>query len=259
MVQCFNFHSRCRSQGESVSNFVAELKKLSEHCGFGESLNDMLRDRLVCGINDIRIQRRLLAEVDLTYKKAFDLAQAMEATEKNARELQTDKVYNVQKPKAAANAPPVPNWDCYHCGGKHKSSSCRFKTTLCHNCGRQGHLARVCRSKGKCQTPPSDIVNQKRTHQVEQECSDDSDADSAHEYALYTVRRVNGFPPLLVTIHPNGVELPMEVDTGGNSVHYQFEDVSPTLGKTNPGVTTNQGSLTDIYRGEYCDSRKNRG
>ena len=47
IVQRFNFHSRSRASGENVSTFVAELRKLSEHCNFGETLNDMLRDRLV--------------------------------------------------------------------------------------------------------------------------------------------------------------------------------------------------------------------
>ncbi|KAI6660635.1 hypothetical protein LOD99_10367 [Oopsacas minuta] len=32
---------------------MAELKRLSENCGFGETLQDMLRDRLVC---DIKMQ-----------------------------------------------------------------------------------------------------------------------------------------------------------------------------------------------------------
>ena len=34
----------------------------------------MLRDRLVCGINDKQIQRRLLAESSLDFKKAMKLA-----------------------------------------------------------------------------------------------------------------------------------------------------------------------------------------
>lgn len=57
IVQRFNFHSRSRRSGETISAFVAELRKLSEHCEFGDTLNDMLRDRLVCGISDQRIQR----------------------------------------------------------------------------------------------------------------------------------------------------------------------------------------------------------
>ena len=58
----FQFHSRVRQVGKSVLAFVAELCKLSEHCNFGEALNDMLHDHLVCGINDSLTQRRLLAE-----------------------------------------------------------------------------------------------------------------------------------------------------------------------------------------------------
>ena len=56
IVERFKFHSRLRKEGENVATFVAELRKLSEHCNFGESLEGMLRNRLVCGINNDRIQ-----------------------------------------------------------------------------------------------------------------------------------------------------------------------------------------------------------
>ena len=51
-VQRLKFFSRSRHAGESVATFFAELKRLSEHCNFGDALEDMLRDRLVCGIQD---------------------------------------------------------------------------------------------------------------------------------------------------------------------------------------------------------------
>ena len=52
-------------------------------------MDEMLRDRLVCGINDSRLQRRLLTEPGLTFQKALELARAFESAEKNARDLQT--------------------------------------------------------------------------------------------------------------------------------------------------------------------------
>ena len=61
-VQRFKFNSRSQRDGESVAEFVAELRRLSEHCKFEVTLDDMLRDRLVCGIRDVRIQRRLLGQ-----------------------------------------------------------------------------------------------------------------------------------------------------------------------------------------------------
>ena len=88
IVQRFNFHSRSRHSGENVSTFVAQLSKLSEHCNFGDTLNDMLHDRLVCGISDQRMKRRLLSEPELTFAKALKLIQAAKAAERQAQELE---------------------------------------------------------------------------------------------------------------------------------------------------------------------------
>ena len=47
----------------------------------------MLRDRLVCGMNDDRIQRRLLLEITLNFKKAYEIAVEMEIAAKNAKDI----------------------------------------------------------------------------------------------------------------------------------------------------------------------------
>ena len=67
MVQCSRFHSHFRKPGETVDTFVSELRSLTEFCNFGTSLDDMLRDRLICGINNSKIQQKLLAEKKLTH------------------------------------------------------------------------------------------------------------------------------------------------------------------------------------------------
>ena len=74
-----------------MAAFVAELRQLSEHCEFGTTLEDLIRDRLVCGVANSSIQRRLLAEQNLTLKQAHDLARAIETAEKNVRDLQGQK------------------------------------------------------------------------------------------------------------------------------------------------------------------------
>ena len=70
IVERYKFHSRVRKAGESIATFVAELRSLSEYCNFGALLDDMIRDRLVCGVNDAAIQKRLLAEPAPTYSKS---------------------------------------------------------------------------------------------------------------------------------------------------------------------------------------------
>ena len=67
---------------ESVAEHVAQLCQLSEHCEFGDSLSDMLRDRLVVGINKDSIQQRLLSETNLTFNKVLEIAQGLVTAEK---------------------------------------------------------------------------------------------------------------------------------------------------------------------------------
>ena len=89
IVQRFKFNSHFRKPGQSIAEFVAELRHVAEHCDYGETLEEMLRDRLVCGVNDDRIQRRLLSEITLNFKRAMELAQGVEIATKHATDLQS--------------------------------------------------------------------------------------------------------------------------------------------------------------------------
>ena len=53
----------------------------------------MLRDRIVCGVRDKRLQQRLLAKPDLNFEKARELAIAAcaEAATRNSQDLQASQ------------------------------------------------------------------------------------------------------------------------------------------------------------------------
>ena len=130
IAQHYQFNSRdCRAR-ESVGTYVTELRHLSEHCEFGSTLNEKLHDRLVCGVEEPKIQQRLLAEPDLSFDKAFELALASQSADKNAKDLQL-------------MASPAINWVqhkkpvCHHCRDKHIAADCKFKTAECHKCGKK--------------------------------------------------------------------------------------------------------------------------
>ena len=105
ITQRYKFYKRERAATESVSEYVAALRKLSEHCNFGDGLNDHLRDRIVCGINNERILQKLLSIKDLDLKTAIDNAVAIEAAMRNTKEMQvrtgneTHEVHRVEPPK----------------------------------------------------------------------------------------------------------------------------------------------------------------
>ncbi|XP_043196383.1 uncharacterized protein LOC122387702 isoform X2 [Amphibalanus amphitrite] len=88
IVSRFRFHSCTRDAGESVSSFSARLRKLAKPCKFQPGqLDEMLRDRLVCGIQHERLQSRLLSEPRLTLDTALEIAQAHESAAASAAEL----------------------------------------------------------------------------------------------------------------------------------------------------------------------------
>lgn len=234
----YKFNSRNRQPNESVADYVTELRRLAESCKYNDVLDEMLRDRLVCGINDQRIQRRLLAEGNLSFQKAFELAQAFEAAEQDVQKLHEGsqrQVHSVRpeqrrqdqyrKPRSSQPSSSVtqPSTPCPRCGGQHWSRLCRFQTAVCHSCGKRGHLRRVCRSQptkpprsptGK-QTRPlppkplraySNRSSPSDTHHFATQLPDDS-------YSIFQLTE-STTEPLRVSVTVHGVDLLMEIDTG---------------------------------------------
>ena len=88
---------------------MAQLRKLSKHCEFGETLEDMLHDHLVCGCRDQHLQCKLLAKPDLNIKKAFKIAKAMETAEREAKDLHETPAAPVNSMKGT---PAGKNFSC---------------------------------------------------------------------------------------------------------------------------------------------------
>ena len=205
IVQRFKFNTRARQPGESVSTFVAQLRQLSEHCAYGESLEDMLRDRLVCGIADSRIQRSLLAEPQLTFTKAFQLAQTMEAADRNARKLQGEST-SLTAVNALVQAQSTANKPCFRCGELQHPATCRFRDSVCNYCKKTGHLARACRSKRRAFSAQQSRATETATHHVTVTEQEDS-------YSLFNLNG-SGHQPFTVTLSVHGEQIQMELDTG---------------------------------------------
>ncbi|XP_067030722.1 uncharacterized protein [Acropora muricata] len=134
IVQRFKFNTRSQQPGETIAMVLAELRQVTEYCEFGATLDEMLCDRLVCGVQDIRVQRRLLAEPKLTLQRALDLALAIEAAEKNASEIQKGDSQEGATPlnKVDTKDGKGSEINCYRCGGKHYPKSCHFKDARCY-------------------------------------------------------------------------------------------------------------------------------
>ena len=224
IAERFRFHRRDQLSGESISNYVAELKKLSEHCAFGDSLKDSLRDRLVCGMRNENIQKKLLSVAELTFDRAFEIAIAMETAARDAIELQnkpvnasTVPVNKVKAQPSRSHSDSSPNY-CFRCGKLHNPQTCRFKNAVCHKCKKTGHIQVVCRSKSDKSTYiPQKKEKRRGVHVFEDQDFENSDSDEFSAFmGCLEVNNMYNKASNVIWVEPEieGKPFKMELDTG---------------------------------------------
>ena len=97
----FKFNQCVQTPGQSAADYISTLKRLAEKCDFGQTLDGMLRDRLVCGVMDPALQKRLLAEEDsLTFAVAEKLSLAAESVTRDVSQLTAGRADGSPAPEA---------------------------------------------------------------------------------------------------------------------------------------------------------------
>ncbi|XP_064477798.1 uncharacterized protein K02A2.6-like [Ornithodoros turicata] len=159
------FRQRKQRPGESIHDFVTDLRILVIHCDFGMLQDDMVRDQIVAGTVIPGLRERLLSEGSrLTVERAIEVGRNMERTFAEARDMtemteDNQQVYRIAKDKESAHVKSKQRTSkhlktemkCYRCGSKAhlaNDSVCRAKRQTCRACGKTGHFAKMCRSAG---------------------------------------------------------------------------------------------------------------
>ena len=63
----YRFWEYNQQEGETIDQFITELKTRAKSCEFGDQHDSMIRDRIVFGVSDTRLKEQLLRESsDLT-------------------------------------------------------------------------------------------------------------------------------------------------------------------------------------------------
>lgn len=138
----FKFHKRNQREGEKVTDYVVALKKLSIDCEFGTFLNDALRDRLVCGLRAENIQRKLLAEAELTFDRAVNMASAMEMADSDSASFQPQSGASVNVLKVKRPTKPNTKMKAKEkSAGKTPKQEVKFHAKECYRCGEKHNPA----------------------------------------------------------------------------------------------------------------------
>ena len=146
IAERFRFYKRQQQEGETVASFSVALRQLSSSCEFGAFLPEALRDQFVCGLSNQGIQRKLLAEANLTLDRALQLATAMSMATENTVEFHTDilrrdthTVNKVRKNVQAKTYAKSSSYVCWRCAKpNHSPDVCRFMTQFVMAVNRRG-------------------------------------------------------------------------------------------------------------------------
>lgn len=239
IAERYKFYNRRQRAEESVTQYLTELRKLSEHCEFGSFLNEALRDMFVIGLKDKSAQKKLLSERDLTIKTAVDKARSHEMASQQVQEMQElglglasgQKVDKVMVFDQQGSGRPTGK-ACYRCGKySHGPESCFFKDKDCLNCKKKGHIRVRCPDRKSSVSPRSEkshsYKKSGKTHKVKRFTDNESeteinesDTDSErvniilhHIKSLETKKRQ---PEIRLHVSLNGKDVSMELDTGAS-------------------------------------------
>ena len=73
------FNMRIQGENEPVDAFITDLYALAEHCGYADLHDEMIRDRIVVGLQDARLSEKLQLDGALTLDKAVNTVRQAEA------------------------------------------------------------------------------------------------------------------------------------------------------------------------------------
>ncbi len=231
------FNKRDQREGESAETYIMELYRLAETCDYGDMKEQMLRDRLVVGIRDMKLSESLQMDASLKLEKAKKTIRQKEAVHEQRQTLQEaggpplNEIFKSGKQHGHKRKPfhkgggshgaSVPvykntstsNQSCMRCGkDRHPTpDKCPAHKATCFKCNRKGHYGSQCLSKTKA--PAS-------THEVE------ADLDSAF---LGTVNATSG-PVWLSKVKVDNKVVQFKLDTGAE-VSVISDQVFSTLGR----------------------------
>ena len=231
---CFN---RCnQSETESFDAYVVRLRKLASTCEYGNFLEDMLRDRIVCGIHDDVIRKELLQESKLTLESCIALIRSVEITSAQAKSMSRSSTCHSEvnyvrnsnfsakqrtSKKSSSSSSNTQIQNCKFCGGTHprSRSSCPASDKECQSCGKVGHFAIKCKFNNK-----SKVKSKVSVKELEPQSDSESDTDleECSVLDLNSVNEVNAVNPtdgkIIAMMHLQKQSQPtaMQVDCGAS-------------------------------------------
>lgn len=231
------FHQIVQGKEERFADFVMRLRKQIARCSYAPTvIDELIADRIAQGCASDQLRIKLLQR-DRTLEEIVALGTSMAESSEQSRkfnypsktEFQDVNAIvhrgHIRQPQSTRSHYRVPHpsirglasndrFICYSCGRRgHKqgNSDCPARQTKCSNCGKEGHWAKRCYSRGPApkrhQDFPTSAPKPKRIRAV----ADEAEKEQGKDYIFYAMGR-NVF-----VFKVGGVEIPMNIDSGADA------------------------------------------
>lgn len=147
----------------AISQFIVALQKQASYCEYGAIKDELIRDRIIVGVNDKKLKEYLMDIEDLDLSKCIlkakfyttnrSQASKLGQTAENLDNISSKRWESSTKSKqSSANnrtstggtSGPNRNNPCYNCGKTfHRFNRCPAKEAECHDCHEKGHWAKA--------------------------------------------------------------------------------------------------------------------
>lgn len=153
-MEAYKFNMITQKEKQSFAEFETELRKQIQYCEYscscGIKYDDrMLRDRIIVGVHDKKLQLKLLDGRDETLAKVIDTCKVFEAANQHKQMLEAKQVVATIATEDEVNVINQPKRFCFNCGQQwdvqHKLV-CKAKELTCRNCAKRAIL-RACVDK----------------------------------------------------------------------------------------------------------------
>ena len=74
IFECTKFNSQRQQKGETLDDFITDLHCLAESCAYGDLHTEMICDRIVVGLLDDGLSKKMQLDPNLTLEKAVSMA-----------------------------------------------------------------------------------------------------------------------------------------------------------------------------------------
>ena len=152
-------NSRTQRENKGVEEFIADLYRLAENCGYATLHDELVQDRIVVSIRDSNLSEELQLEADFTLDSCITKVRQSESVKKQqdvVRRDRSDKVTieavksrNQRQTRRTTGLAPRPQ-KCSRCGKSppHSRQQSPANQATCHRCHKKGHFKRCCKTKG---------------------------------------------------------------------------------------------------------------